>query len=87
MLSPGTYIFSIVMGWNGANDPVYIVAAAGATLPDVVNVSTALGYIGFQNSSFQFTVAQAQQVSIGFLATMTNGNQYWVVKSVKLSRN
>lgn len=87
MLSPGTYTFSIVMGFNGSIDPVYIVAAAGTSLPDVANVSTALGYTGFQNSSFQFTVTQAQKVTIGFLATMTTWNQYWVVKSVKLVRN
>ena len=86
-LSPGTYTFKIVMAVNEAIDPVYIVAAAGNTLPDVVNISSALGYTGFQNSSFQFTVAQTQQVSIGFLATMTTGNQFWIVKSVKLTRN
>ena len=85
-LSPGTYTYQIVIGRDESIDPVYIVAAAGATLPDVVDISGSLGYSKFQNLSFQFTVAQTQQVSIGFLATMTTWNQYWVVKSVKLSK-
>ena len=87
MLDPGTYTFSIVMGFNGSFDPVYIVAAAGNTLPDVAAVSTSLGYTGFQNLSFQFVNAKRQPVSLGFLANMTNGNQYWVVRSVNLVKN
>ena len=74
------------MAKNEAKDPVYIVAAAGNTLPDVANVSTSLGYTNFANNKFQFTLTQSTTVSIGFLATMltASGNQFWIVKEVML---
>ncbi|MBC7424520.1 MAG: DUF5013 domain-containing protein [Ferruginibacter sp.] len=87
MLDPGTYTFFIDMGWDDAIDPVYIVASAGNTLPDVDNLSAALGYSSFRNLKMQFTVPQRQAVSIGFLATLTTGNQFWAVKSVKLVKS
>ena len=87
MLDPGTYTFSIDMGWDGTIDPVYLIAAAGNTLPDVSNISSALGYSSFRNLKMQFNVTQRQAVSIGFLATLTTWNQYWVVRSVKLVKS
>ena len=83
-LPAGSYSFEITMAKNEALDPVYIVAAAGNTLPDVANVATALGYTNFANNKFQFTLAQSTTVSLGFLATMTTGNQFWIVKEVTL---
>jgi len=85
-LPAGTYSFEITMAKNEAKDPVYIVAAAGNTLPDVAEVSTSLGYTNFANNKFQFTLTQSTTVSIGFLATMltASGNQFWIVKEVTL---
>ncbi|MBT2561789.1 DUF5013 domain-containing protein [Pedobacter sp. ISL-68] len=85
-LPAGSYSFEITMAKNEAKDPVYIVAAAGNTLPDVADVSTSLGYTNFANNKFQFTLTQSTTVSIGFLATMltASGNQFWIVKEVML---
>ncbi|KQM76968.1 hypothetical protein ASE74_16990 [Pedobacter sp. Leaf216] len=83
-LPAGSYSFEITMAKNEALDPVYIVAAAGNTLPDVADIATSLGYTNFANNKFQFTLAQSTTVSLGFLATMTTGNQFWIVKEVTL---
>jgi hypothetical protein len=92
-LPAGTYIFQ-VEDYTEANDPVYIVAAAGVGLPDISALSTALGSTAFstrknvqETIQFQFTLTQQQVVSLGFLATMTTGNQYWRSGSVRLIKN
>jgi hypothetical protein len=83
-LPAGNYSFEITMAKNEALDPVYIVAAEGNTLPDIADISTSLGYTNFANNKFQFTLTQPKTVSLGFLATMTTGNQFWIVKEVIL---
>ncbi|MBS0027317.1 DUF4998 domain-containing protein [Chitinophaga sp. 22321] len=92
-LPAGNYIF-LVNCYTEALDPVYVVAAAGNTLPDISNLSTAAGYVAFPTTRFanatvqcRFTLAQPQTVALGFVATMTSGNQYWRVPSVKLIKN
>ncbi len=83
-LPAGNYTFTINLGNNGFTSPVYIVAAAGTTLPDVALVSTnSLGFSSLSNKTFDFKLTQPTQVSIGFVSNMT-GNEYWRVKSVKL---
>ncbi|SDH58864.1 protein of unknown function [Pedobacter terrae] len=83
-LPAGKYNFGIDIGANEAIDPVYIVAAVGNTLPNVNSISTAIAYTNFADKNLQFTLTQPTTVSIGFLATMTTGNQYWVVKGISL---
>lgn len=83
-LPAGKYNFGIDIGANEALDPVYIVAAVGNTLPNVNAISTAIAYTNFADKNLQFTLTQTTTVSIGFLATMTTGNQYWVVKGISL---
>jgi hypothetical protein len=83
-LPAGTYTFSIDLAKNEALDPVYMVAAEGDILPDVAQISTSLAYTNFANKSIQFTLTKSTKVSLGFLATMTTGNQFWIVKSVNL---
>lgn len=92
-LPAGNYIFQVNC-YTEALDPVYIVAAAGTTLPDISDLSTALGYTTFPSAryvsatiQFTFTLTQQEQVTLGFLATMVSGNQYWRVPSVKLIKN
>lgn len=92
-LPAGNYIFQVA-DYTEALDPVYVVAASGSTLPGVNDISNALGYTKFSSTvrttesiQFQFTITQQQTVSLGFLATMTSGNQYWRVTSVKLIKN
>lgn len=92
-LPAGNYIFQVV-NYNETVDPVYILAAAGTGLPDISDISSALGFTTFtpnlradETIKFQFTLTQPQTVSLGFLATMVTGNQYWRVTSVKLYTN
>jgi hypothetical protein len=81
-LPAGTYNFTIDLAVNEAKDPVYIVAAEGDVLPNVDQVATSLAYTNFANKTIQFTLTQQKKVSIGFLATMVTGNQFWIVKSI-----
>lgn len=92
-LPAGNYIFQTAL-YTEALDPVYIVAAAGSSLPDVSGVGNALGYGTFPTSrnvsanvEFRFTLDKEEEVTLGFVATMTSGNQYWRVGSVKLIKN
>ncbi|WP_343691277.1 DUF4998 domain-containing protein [Chitinophaga sp.] len=92
-LPAGNYIFQTAL-YTEALDPVYIVAAAGSTLPDVSGVGTALGYGTFPSArsvsatvEFKFTLTQEEQVTLGFVTSMVSGNQYWRVGSVRLIKN
>jgi len=92
-LPAGNYIFKVA-DYTEALDPVYVVAAGDTILPDVSKVSSALGYAKFTSSRYVsetvqclFPVTQQQTVSLGFLSTMTSGNHYWHVTSVKLIKN
>ena len=88
---------------------VYCVAGSGGTgIPDLANLSYALGYAALYNGavigttkpnvtetkSFNFTVANSQVVSIGFLGNMVGGSadnsvpgSYFIIKSIKLVKN
>ena len=88
---------------------VYCVAGSGGTgIPDLANLSSALGYAALYNGavigttkpnvtetkSFNFTVANSQVVSIGFLGNMVGGSadnsvpgSYFIIKSIKLVKN
>ncbi|NLU90355.1 DUF4998 domain-containing protein [Chitinophaga sp. Ak27] len=92
-LPAGNYIF-VVNTYTEALDPVYVVAAAGSTLPDIADLANAAGVAAFPTSRYvnatiecPFSISQTTQVSLGLLATMTSGNQYWRVPSVKLIKN
>jgi hypothetical protein len=99
-LPAGNYTFTADLYKNGFNNPVYIVAAAGSTLPDATLVPTAsLGYFSMVSThldvgaydtypSFNFALTQPTQISIGFVVTnMTDGGEFWRVKNVKLVSN
>jgi hypothetical protein len=99
-LPAGNYTFTAVLYKNGFNNPVYIAAAAGNTLPDATAVPTSsLGYFSMVSThldagasdtfpSFSFTLTQTTQVSLGFvISNMTTTGEFWRVKSVKLVSN
>lgn len=84
-LPAGKYMFSVNLGNNGFTGPVYITAAVGTTLPDGAQVpANSLGYASLKDKQFEFTLTEPTQVSIGFVANMGTGGEYWRVKSVKL---
>ena len=66
---------------NNGSDPRYIAAAIGTTLPDIENLSTALGsksFAGLANSgstSFEFSLNAPAKVSVGFVTSFTGKEQ------------
>ena len=86
-LPAGNYTFSVDLGRNGFSSPVYLVAAAGSTLPDATLVPVnSIGFAPLINKHFDFTITNPTQISIGFVADMRK-DEYWRVKSVKLIKN
>ncbi|NQX42286.1 DUF5013 domain-containing protein [Pedobacter steynii] len=86
-LPAGNYTFSAALGNNSFSNPVYVVAAAGSTLPDVALVPVnSIKFASLKDQRFDFIINEPTQVSIGFVANMT-GDEYWRVKSVKLIKN
>jgi hypothetical protein len=77
---------------NNGNDPRYIVAALGTTLPDIANLNTALASVNFAGlansaaTSIEFTVPTAQKVSAGFVVSFTGTEQNVRPSSVKLEK-
>lgn len=86
-LPAGDYRFTMSLGGdnpiisNSGNDPRYIVAAVGNTLPDIEDLSSALAsssFVGLANDgsvSIQFSLDQPSKVSVGFLVNFTNPQQ------------
>jgi len=86
-LPEGTYRFTLSFAGenpvisNSGSDPRYIVAAAGESLPDIENVSSALGSASFAgvgndgNVSFEFSLAEPTTVSAGFVVNFTGTEQ------------
>jgi hypothetical protein len=97
-LPAGTYKFTMSLAGdnpiisNNGNDPRYIVAAAGTTLPDIADLGTALAstsFVGLTNdkaTSIEFTLAAPTKVSAGFLASFTGTEQNVRPSWVKLEK-
>jgi hypothetical protein len=69
--------------------PVYIVAAAGNTLPDAADLaSQSLGYgmlTDAPEAKFDFTLTAPSEISIGFVATMSSPDgEFWMLTGVQL---
>jgi len=77
---------------NSGNDPRYIVAATGETLPDIEDIATALGSAEFHGlgndgqKSFEFTLASPTKVSAGFVVKFTSEQQNVRPSLVKLEK-
>ncbi|SER66451.1 DUF4998 domain-containing protein [Pedobacter rhizosphaerae] len=77
-LPAGKYRFvATVSEINSTLEATYLVVDAGKTLPDVANISQAIGNFRFLDNSqngkdyaVSFTLAQAQEISLGFVSTM-----------------
>lgn len=97
-LPKGIYKFTMSLGGdnpiktNGGNDPRYIAAAVGTTLPDIADLGTALASANFagldQNgsTSIEFTLSSPQKVSAGFVVTFTGTEQNVRASWVKLEK-
>jgi len=86
-LPAGKYFFSITTGNNYITNPskVFIAAAAGASLPNIDNLGSALASADWQNGPISFTLTEAAQVTIGIVATIgENDGQYFRIKKVQL---
>lgn len=87
-LPPGDYGFTIYFGTdnpgvgNTGNDPRFLIATVGDTLPDVGNVSSALAYasfVGVSTSSYKtinFSLKETTKVSLGILVNFISKRQY-----------
>jgi hypothetical protein len=81
-LEPGTYTFEIsdLRDTNlTEQDNAYLVVAQGSELPNVENVTSALGYVKVVNGKplsalrVTFTIAQTTEVSMGYLTSQPDG--------------
>lgn len=80
-LPPGKYTFDGSIDWwnNGGQNQVYLVAAAGVSIPNTSDLHTAIGYKMVDNDSdvqFSFTLSQKTTLSVGCLINLgdENGN-------------
>ena len=88
VLAPGNYSLTLFFGsenpgvGNEGNDPRYLVAAVGNTLPDVANVSSALASVSFVGVSttasrtINFSITEPTEISVGILVNFTSTRQY-----------
>jgi len=85
-LPAGKYSFSITIQEGNASK-VFIAAAADTTLPNTDNLSAGLASADWKNGPISFTLTQATQVTIGFVATLgENSGEYFRVNKVQLYR-
>jgi hypothetical protein len=97
-LPKGTYKFTMSLAGdnpiisNNGNDPRYIVAAVGTTLPDIADLGTALASTNFaglannSSTSIEFTLDAPAKVSAGFVASFTGTEQNVRPSWVKLEQ-
>lgn len=78
---------------NSGNDPRYIVAAVGETLPDIENIASALGSRSFAGlnqdngtASVEFSLTAPTKVSVGFLTSLTGDQQNVRPSSITLKK-
>lgn len=85
-LPAGTYSFSITVQEGNASK-VFIAAAAGPSLPDTDNLGSALASADWKGGPISFTLTQATQVTMGFVATLGESNgEYFRINKVQLYR-
>ena len=83
-LPAGKYTFSITVQ-EGNAAKVFIAAASGASLPNTDNLGSALASADWKSGPISFTLTEATQVTIGFVATIGESNgEYFRVNKVQL---
>ncbi len=98
-LPAGTYKFTLSLAGdnpiisNNGNDPRYIAAAVGTTLPDIADLGTgalaSTNFAGMQNdaaTSIEFTLDAPKKVSAGFVVSFTGTEQNVRPSWVKLEK-
>jgi len=87
-LPAGTYSFEISGLDQNTGGSRYIAVAAGATLPDVANItSRSIAFSILDTKILTFTLSETQQVSIGFGGNLTGTSstgQYFKIGTIKL---
>jgi hypothetical protein len=85
-LPAGKYTFTVTVQEGNAST-VFIAAAEGATLPDTDNLGSALASGDWKGGPISFTLAEATQVTIGFVGNLgENSGEYFRVNKVQLYR-
>ena len=98
-LPKGTYKFTMSLAGdnpiisNNGNDPRYIAAAVGETLPDIADLASgalaSTNFAGLQNNaatSIEFTIDAPKKVSAGFVVSFTGTEQNVRPSWVKLEK-
>lgn len=92
-LPKGKYIFNADMhsGQIYPQTKAYIAVIDGDAFPDVDNISTAMNYINIdvsdlENNKLVFELTEETEVSLGFVADLTQSFQYFRVRGVTLSK-
>jgi hypothetical protein len=92
-LPAGIYILEMDIPDCTQNGNFYTVAAAGATIPNIENIASSLGYARTSVTGTHrvtFTLTSAQQVSLGFVGNLENkgggDGTFWRISSVRLKQ-
>lgn len=87
-LPAGNYRFEIVMNDFNAGGARYLAVAAGATLPNIADVTgSSIAFSNLESKVLNFTLDQPMQVSLGFACNLTgtgSTGMYAKIASVKL---
>lgn len=80
-LQAGTYRITINNIEKGDAGRVYFIVALGANIPDESDLSSAINYVECASGSvvMEFTLNQAEQVTLGFLGNMPDTGSYFKV--------
>lgn len=83
-LAAGKYELTIAFLDHSIKDEAYLIAAPGATLPDIDKVAEAFAYAPFTTPKIEFVVPQTGQVSFGILANLIQDQQYFRLDKFRL---
>lgn len=85
-LEAGIYTLNVTFGQHGAAGQTYLVAAAGETLPNTAELSTALGSSPLESGALTFIVPEKQTVSFGILVSAMSGQSIFTIQRFSLTQ-
>lgn len=83
-LPAGKYELTAAFLDFSVKEQAYIMAAPGATLPDIADVDDAFAYAPFTAPKIEFVLSEPQQVTIGVLANFLEDQQYFRLDKFRL---
>lgn len=83
-LPAGKYQVAVNMLDFSIKEHAYIMAAPGAALPDIDNISTALDYSPLTDPNIEFVLSEPTLVSVGVMANLLQDQQYMRIDKFRL---